>query len=55
MTPAEHQQFIAEGVKLTRFSYPLLGASPSQVQDAVATIREHHPGQTIWVQHAQEP
>ena len=40
---------------MTRFSYPLAGAEPEVVAEALATIREHHPGETIWVQHVAAP
>jgi hypothetical protein len=51
----EHRRFVSEGVKLTRFIYPLAGAQPSVVEDALATIEEHHPGEIIWVQHVRKP
>lgn len=55
INPAEHQQLISEAVKLTRFSYPLDGASVAEVEDALVTIREHHPGEVIWVQYVPKP
>ncbi len=39
---------------LTRFSYPLGGESPEVLAGAVGTIEEHHPGETIRVEHAQK-
>ena len=51
----EHHVISSEGVKMTRFSYPLAGAEPEVVAEALATIREHHPGETIWVQHVAAP
>lgn len=35
---------------LSRFIYEL--GDRCQIDDAVHTIREHHPGQTIWVETA---
>lgn len=55
MTHEEHYRIAAEGVNLTRFIYPLVGADAAVVQDSLAAVRQHHPGQTIWVQHAPEP
>jgi len=37
---------------LTRFSYPLGGESPEVLAGAVETIEEHHPGESIWIEHA---
>lgn len=51
----EHRQFGSEGLKLTRFNYPLAGAGENVIEDAVATVEEHHPGEVIWVQHVQKP
>ena len=51
----EHRRFSAEGVNLTRFRYALAGASRSVVEEALVTMEEHHPGQTIWVQHVAKP
>jgi hypothetical protein len=48
----EHYRIAAEGVNLTRFSYPLAGADRSVLEEALATILEHHPGETVWVQRA---
>jgi len=52
LTGEEFQRLVAEGVKVTRFSYPLSGASPETVESAISVIEEHHPGETVWVQHA---
>jgi hypothetical protein len=51
----EHQRFGSEGVKLTRFIYPLSDAKASVVDSALATVEEHHPGEVIWVQHVRKP
>ena len=45
----EHQAHVARGVRLTRFSHSL--TDRDAVDEAVATIREHHPSDIIWVQH----
>jgi hypothetical protein len=47
----EHQDLVRDGVKVTRFSYPLTTATVDVVADALATIEQHHPSETIWVQH----
>ena len=47
----EYQHFGSEGVKLSRFIYPLTGESAEVIEDALSTIEEHHPGEVIWVQH----
>jgi hypothetical protein len=51
LTSDEFQRLIAEGVKVTRFSYPLSGASSEVVASALSTVEEHHPNEIIWVQH----
>jgi len=38
------------GNNVTRFSYALGEAGRAQIADAVATIKEHHPGQRVWVE-----
>ena len=50
MTEKQYQEH--QGCKITQFSYELSSASPELVEDALLTIKEHHPGQVIWVQHA---
>jgi hypothetical protein len=51
ISEAEHQAFGEQGVKLTRFVFPLEGVDSTRVQDALATVTEHHPGEVVWVQH----
>jgi hypothetical protein len=52
LSQAEHSAQVDKGVKLTRFSFAL-SADSDTVDDAVATIREHHPSESIWVQRAE--
>ncbi len=52
MSHDEHYRIAAEGVNLTRFEYPLSGVDPAVVDDALAAVQEHHPGETVWVQRA---
>jgi hypothetical protein len=52
MSQGEHSAQVEKGVKLTRFSFVLDGAAA--IDDAVATIREHHPSETIWVQRSED-
>ena len=51
----EHQHLVREGVKITRFSYPLANRTPKVLADALATIEEHHPVEIVWVQHDPLP
>lgn len=37
---------------ITRFTYSLADANMATIQDALATIEEHHPGERIWVESA---
>ncbi|ANH73067.1 hypothetical protein ACS15_3485 [Ralstonia insidiosa] len=43
------------GRNVSRFVYPLHGASAEVLQGAVDTIAEHHPGEQVWVEHAPRP
>jgi hypothetical protein len=52
MSHDEHYRIAAEGINLTRFEYPLSGVDTAVVNDALATVREHHAGETVWVQRA---
>lgn len=38
------------GVQLSRFDYTLFGETAEVVQDAVDTIAEHHPRESVWVE-----
>lgn len=41
-----------KGGNVTRFVYPLADASEDVIADALSTIEEHHPGERIWIEHA---
>ncbi len=51
MSHEEHYKIAAQGVNLTRFEYALADAPADVVSEALATIVEHHPGETVWIQH----
>lgn len=36
--------------RLSRFRFPLQGETREVLEGALDTIREHHPGETIWVE-----
>jgi hypothetical protein len=38
----------------SRFIYPLQTAKPGELEGALATIAEHHPNETIWVESRAE-
>jgi len=38
------------GPAVTRFIYPLQGQPAKVINDAIATMEEHHPGATIWIE-----
>jgi len=48
ISEAEYQQLERTG--LSRFNYSL--ADAESADGAIATVEEHHPGQTIWVEAA---
>lgn len=39
------------GRNVSRFTYPLRDASAETLRGAVDTIMEHHPGESVWVEH----
>ena len=43
-----------QGKNVSRFVYPLVGQGAAVLADAVATIREHHPNERIWVESEGE-
>jgi hypothetical protein len=51
----EHTRLTNTGTDVTRFAYPLSHASHDVIQDALATVQEHHPKEVIWLQHKFEP
>lgn len=36
--------------RVSRFNYPLKGVGKDVLEDALETIKEHHPDQIIWVE-----
>ncbi len=51
----EHKRLTNAGTDVTRFAYPLAHASHDAIQDALATVEEHHPSEVIWLQHKFAP
>lgn len=49
ITEAGHQEHHRNGYKITRFSYELAHATLDIIEDALLTIKEHHPSEVIWV------
>lgn len=39
---------------VSRFIFPLQTAEPGEIAGALATIAEHHPNETIWVESRAE-
>lgn len=48
MSEAEFEKLERGGV--SRFRYPLANASCTTIQEALATIEEHHPGERVWIE-----
>ena len=44
-----HKTLVNAGINVTRFVYPLEVAPLSVLEDALATVEEHHPHETIWL------
>jgi hypothetical protein len=47
---AEQEFTELRGRNVTRFIYSLMDQGPQVLADAVATIREHHPAERLWVE-----
>jgi len=54
VTEQQVKELWAIGHRLSRFNYPLAAESQEVISDALTTIREHHPGEVIWVQYATQ-
>jgi hypothetical protein len=50
LTAEELTQLRARGLKITDFAHEISSNEPDEIADAVSTIREHHPGEPIWVE-----
>jgi len=52
LTAEELKELRDSGIDLTNFTYRIAPDSQSAVASAVDTIAEHHPDESIWVEHA---
>ena len=50
----EMKQLRGAGVGLSNFTIHVDQQDAADVAQAVETIAEHHPGQTVWVEHRTE-
>lgn len=55
LTELNHKELVAEGINVTRFNHPISGVNRSELEEALETIKEHHPTESIWVQYASQP
>ena len=55
LTELNHKELVAEGINVTRFNHPISGVNRSELEEALETIEEHHPAESIWVQYASQP
>ena len=49
LEPSELAELRACGVAVTDFTKPIPSGDLAALAEAVDTIREHHPGQAVWV------
>lgn len=49
LEPSELTELRASGISVTAFTKPIDSSDLVTLTDAVDTIREHHPGQVLWV------
>lgn len=50
LSPSECETFRRNGMNLTVFSQPQPLKDLPAIQDALNTIAEHHPDETVWVE-----
>lgn len=43
-----------QDVSVSRFVYSLSNESSEVLADAISTIEEHHPNETVWVEHVRQ-
>ena len=53
--PQEHVRLVTNGVNITQFAFPLAHADAVTLEGATATVMEHHPNETVWVEKLVEP
>ena len=51
MTHEEHYKIASTGVDITRFKYPLSDTDKETIEEALDTVKLHHPKENIWVQY----
>jgi hypothetical protein len=52
LSEVEVQKLRAAGLEISIFIYPI--RTENEIQDAVPTLREHHPTQTVWIEEVPE-
>jgi hypothetical protein len=55
ISDTEFRQYCVQGVKISRFVYPLAKATAAVIDEALETIALHHPRETVWVQYCRSP
>lgn len=46
----EFHRLVSQGHLITRFSHAVTAEDRPQIQEALETMREHHPNVVVWVQ-----
>ena len=55
LSDAEYNEAGESGVKISRFIYPLVDADAGTIERAIATVIQHHPNETVWVERPHAP
>jgi hypothetical protein len=50
LTVEEIRQLRDRGVNVTDFAHEIGSSDLDALADAVSTIKEHHPGESVWVE-----
>lgn len=50
LTPKELAQLRTDGIDITNFSRTIQLGDVDAIADAINTIKEHHPQETLWIE-----
>jgi hypothetical protein len=54
LTDAEIAKLHSADIDVSNFTSVIDGNSVEEVEEAIETIKLHHPGQSVWVEHGAE-
>jgi hypothetical protein len=54
LSQAEIEDLRASGINLTDFTYHISIDDQKEINEAINTISEHHPGERIWIEYQSQ-